>query len=290
MTVPQRLLRVVPVALTGAFASWLATLDNDDYCGTVGECLGLAFDDVLVPVVVLPAGALLLRLLRVPRAVLHALAALAAGVALWYAASELLSALDPGRAYDAVVPWPLAVVVGVLAGAAATYVVGPGRPSRRDRLARAATPLAVVALTVAAGTAAAATERADRIEEIAAAPVTHYQPEIRGVRGDGYATEQGVRLSYLVESAPGQTYLVVELVPSRPGTDLCEQLQPVPTPDCESDGTTMREGAEDYAGIAVVRGDTVLHAQGVDTTEVAAEEVLEALRTAPVVDATALAG
>ena len=284
------MLRVVPVALTGSFASWLATLDNNDECGTVGECLGLAFDDFLVPVVALPLAARLLRLLHVPRALLHALGSLTAGAALWYAASELLTALDPDRSYDALLPWPLAVAVGVLAGAAATCVVGPGRPSRRHRLARAATPLAVVAVALGAGSAAAAAQDVDRIAEIAAAPVTHYQPEIRGVRGTGYATEEGVRLTYLLETQTSRAYVAVELIPSRPGADLCEQLQPVETPDCVSDDTTMREGAEDYAGIAVVRGDTVLHAQGVDTTEVASEEVLEALRTAPVVDAAALVG
>lgn len=289
MTMSLRLLRVVPVSLAVAFASWLAALDNDDYCGTVGECLGLALDDLLVPVVALPAAALLLRLLHVPRALLHTLGALAAGGALWFAASELLHALDPDRAYDAPMPWPAAMLVGVLAGAAATYVAGPGRASRRDRIGRAATPLVVVGLALAAGSAASAAERAERTEEISAVPVTRYQPEIRGVRGTGYALDDRVHLTYFVETAGGRSYLTVELVPAQPGVDLCGLLVAVTADDCASDGTTMRRGDPDYAEIALVRGDTVLHAQGVDTTEVGAEEILTALRTAPVVAPAVLA-
>lgn len=289
MTLQHRLLRVLPVALAGTGVVWMASLNNDDFCGTVGECIGLSLDDLVVLVLALPVAAVALRMSTVPRAVLHTAATAAAGFALWNTGTMLLHAVDPDRAYDAPLPGLVAVAVGLAAGAVATYVVGPGRPSRADRLARVATPVALTALTLAAGVASGVAAQADRVADIAAVPVTHFQPEIRGVRGSGHATEDAVRLTYLIGEAPGAVYVAVRLVPWGPGSDLCQELLVYPGDDCVSDGTTLRNGPPDYRDLALVRGDTVLHAQGVDTAELGEEEVLRALEEAPVVEPEALA-
>ena len=60
MTLPQRLLRVVPVVLLASTAYWMTTLDNDDFCRSLGECLGLSVDDLVVFVTAVIAGPLLL--------------------------------------------------------------------------------------------------------------------------------------------------------------------------------------------------------------------------------------
>ena len=41
-----RLACVVPATVCVAIVLWAASRDNDDYCGTVGECLGLSFNDL----------------------------------------------------------------------------------------------------------------------------------------------------------------------------------------------------------------------------------------------------
>ena len=67
-----RLACVVPATVGVAIVHWAATRDNDDYCGTVGECLGLSFNDLIALALAVPFAALMLRLLQVPRVLLHA--------------------------------------------------------------------------------------------------------------------------------------------------------------------------------------------------------------------------
>lgn len=284
MPLPQRLLRVVPVVLVAGLVCWAAGRNNDDYCGTVGECLGLSLDDLVTLVVAVPVGALLLHLLRVPRVALHTLTALLTGGMLWYAAGELLHAVDPDRPYDALTPLPGAVAVTVLAGVAAAYVSGPGG----GRLPRVAVVAGVVVVTVGAATASGLATRADEIADIEAAPVTLYAPRVAGEGPTGgYASGDGVRLSYSVEVDGQHAFLSVELVPT-PAGSLCEHVVTYAGPGCTEHGDTMRNPGEVLSDVAVVRGDTTLVAQ-IDEA-LAPDEVVTALRDAPVVTASQLAG
>lgn len=176
MTLPQRLLRVVPVVTVALVACWGATLNNDDFCRDMGECLSDAFDDLFVVALVVPAAAVIFRLLHLDRVLLHTATLTVFGGMLWYAAGELLRALDPSRSYEA--PLPLAMVVGValLAATAATLAVGP----RESTWTRIGICVAVVAASVGASWAAGWAEQSHRNEEIMAAPVTLFAPVIAG--------------------------------------------------------------------------------------------------------------
>ena len=141
MSLRDRLLRVLPVTLVIGLALAIASLDNDDYCGTVGECLGTAFDDAAVIGLSLLLGPLLLWALKLPRVLAHTAALVVALGSLWYAASELRLAFVPGTGYDAPMPWPVALLVGVFAALAATYAAGPGGRWQARLAVLASTPL-----------------------------------------------------------------------------------------------------------------------------------------------------
>lgn len=277
MTLPQRLLRVVPVVLLALVACWAATLNNDDFCGTVGECIGLSFDDLVVLVLLVPAAAVAFRMLHLDRVLLLSAAAAGFGGMLWYAAGELLLAVDPGRSYDALLPLSVVLGVALLTAAAATVIVGPGGSVRLQIGAF----LAMAAVTVGAGFAAGSAVRTERIGGISAAPVTLYapvvagsSPEYRSVSGDG------VRLSYSVELDGQHAYLAVELVPAPTGS-LCSELVTYADPGCTEEGDVMRNPGEIFAEVAVVRGDTALVAQ-YDADELDPDDLVDAMRSAPI--------
>jgi len=261
MTLLPRLSRVLPVTLLAALVCWAATANNDDYCGTVGECLGTAFDDVVTLVVVVPLTGLALRLLRVPSAGLHTLVLLLVGGPLWYAATELLVALDPGRDGDRPLPLLLVLLVAVVTGSAGSYAAGPGGrwPGR------ALVPVVAIGLAVVAHLAADRALEQDRVAELTAVPVTLYSPRLAGELPDlVHASGGSVHLGYTLEVGGRTTYADVDLVPA----PLEEEL---------------------LAGqVALVRGDTVLVAD-VDPAALDRVEVLQALRDAPVETATRLA-
>lgn len=291
MSLHDRLLRVVPVVLAGVLLCWAATLNNGSECNDLGTCLGQAFDDFLVLVIAVPGVAIGLRVLHVPRVLLHTLASLAVGLALWVAAGQTLRALDPERSYDAVMPLGLAVSAGVLTALAATYVVGPGRTTRVLLLGRTAVPLVALACAFAAVVAADRVAAQHRIDELAAAPVTLYAPTIAGSGpGSAYASTDGVRMSYFPEVDGSSVYVSLELVPT-PAGSLCEALVTASYQDCTEDGETLRssiDGGGGYTDVALVRGDTTLHAD-FDADELDPDDVLRALRDAPVVSAEELA-
>ena len=252
MVLSQRLLRVVPLALVASLACWAASRNNDDFCGTVGECIGLSFDDLVVIVLIVVATPLLLRALGVPRVVLHTLVALFVGVTLWYAADELLRALDPDRPYDALTPLPAALAAGFLAGAAAGYVSGP----EHRRSLRLAVPVAVVVVALVAGAASSQASQEDRIAEFDAVPVTLYAPVVAGQGPtDAYASPDAIHLSYALDIAGDRSYLSVTLVPTSAEPPLGE--------------------------LVVVRDETTLVA-GFDADDLDPAEVERALRDAPV--------
>jgi hypothetical protein len=290
MTLPKQLLRVVPVVLAGVLLCWSATLNNGSECNDLGVCLGQVFDDLVVLVIAVPGVAIGLRVLHVPRVLLHTLASLAVGLPLWIAAGETLRALDPERSYDAALPIGLALAVGVLTALAATYVVGPARTTRVLLLGRIAVPLVALAFAFAAVVAADRVAEQHRIDELAAAPVTLYAPTIAGSGpGSAYASTDGVRMSYFPEVDGSSGYVSLELVPTPTGS-LCEALVTIPSSDCTEDGRTLRSSLDGggYAEVALVRGSTTLHADfnadGLDP-----DDVLRALRDAPVVSAEELA-
>ncbi len=290
MSLHHRLLRVVPVVLAGALLCWAATLNNDSDCRDLGTCLGQAFDDFLVLVIAVPAVAVALRLVRTPRVLLHTLASLAVGVALWVAAGQTLRALDPERSYDAAMPLWLAVSVGVLTALAATYVVGPGRSTTAPLLGRIAVPLLALGCAWAAVVASDRVAQQHRIDEIADAPVTLYAPTIAGSGpGSAYRSDQGVRMSFTPQVNGSSAYVSVELVPTPTGS-LCEALV-TPGGDCVEDADTLRRSigeATDYTTVAVVRSETTLVAE-FSSEELEPEAVIDAMREAPVVSAEDLA-
>lgn len=288
MTLLQRLTRVVPVVVAAALLCWSATLNNDDDCGTIGDCLGLAFDDLFILALAVPAGAVALRLLRVPRVLLHTLAASLLGAVLWGAAGELLRAVDPGRPHDAVLPVWVAVLVGAAAAVAASFVVGPGRGTGREAMVRVAVPLFVVGLTAGSAYASERAAREQLIDELAAAPVTLYAPVIAGQAPEyAYASTRGVRMSYSVDVAGEHAYVAVELVPT-PAGPLCAEVVVAAGPECVQQGDTMRNPSETLSDLALVRGDTTLVAQ-IDAERLDPEAVLQALHDAAVATPEGLA-
>jgi len=286
VTVPlrRRLACVVPATAGVAAVLWAASRDNDDFCGTVGECIGLSFNDLIALAVAVPVAALMFRLLDVPRVVLHTLAALVLGGTLWFTAGELMRVLDPDRSYDAPLPLPVALAVGVLAGVAATYLVSPGGRG----WARLAIPAGVLVVAVATSAASAQVADADRVDEIAAVPVTLYAPVVEGHSPRyGSGARGSVRLSYSFEVDSGHVFLSVTLIPSPHGS-LCDADRVFVGPDCVQQGDVMRDlGPAGYGSVGLVRGDTALVAD-FDTEDLDPDEVLEALRDAPVAEAADL--
>ena len=289
MSLPQRLLRIVPVLAAAAVLCWSATLNNDDDCRTIGECLGTGFDDLVMLALAVLLTAIAFRLLRVPRVVLHTGASLLVGCALWFGAGELLHAINPDRPYDLAIPAWVAVAVGLVTGVATSYVVGPGSTTRRQVVLRVAVPVVVVALVAGSSYASERAAREQRMDEIAAAPVTLFAPTIAGADPrSAYASADRVRISYSLEVDGEYTYLSVELVPTPTGS-LCEELLMVPGHDCVEDGETLRNNlGGGYTDVALVRGATTLVAD-FDSDRLDPDDVLQALRDAPEVATEELA-
>lgn len=253
MNLPQRMIRVVPITLLALLAVLAAAQNNDDYCGTVGECLGNGFDDILTVGVVLLVGTGALWAFRTPHVVGHVLALLLVGGSLWYAAQELLIAVDPHRDYDAPLPAAVAVAVALAAGAVATYAVWPGSRLLLRLGALAAAPaLAVLAHLSAEQVLAEAEDDA-----MVATGVTLYAPVIAGHAPENAGVhDDQVSLFYSFEVGGGHAFVDI-------------WLEPAP-----------RERELLPGQVEVVRGDTVLVAD-FDAQLLDPEEVTSALREAP---------
>jgi hypothetical protein len=278
-----RLARVVPVAALVATAPWLATRNDAEECTNVGVCLGQHLDQAVVWLPLLPVAWLTLRLLKVDHAALTTLAAGAYGALGWQLMRSVQHGLDPAASSDAPPPVWAAWLVGGLAGALATVVLAaPGRGWVNVVLAVGA-PLVLLGLLRPVGTWSDEQGRLERVDQVAAAPVTLYRPVISGVVPRAYPSQDGVFLSYTIGAGAESTYPSVRLLPTA-GGDLCATLAD-PLDPCTSDGTTMRAGTGEYVEVAVVRGDTTLHAQSLETATLDVDTVVEALRTAPVVSA-----
>lgn len=208
MSLRERLARVVPVTLLVSVALSLASLDNDDYCGTVGECLGTAFDDAAVIALSLLLGPLLLWASRLPRVLAHTAAAAVALGSLWYAAGELRLALVPGLDHDAPTPWVAALLVGTLAALAATYAVGPGGRWQVRVVVLAATPLLAVLAHLVAEQLQASGEAA----ELERSGLVLYSPVIAGEGPERASVLDGtVQLSYRLEGDDGPSTVTLTI-------------------------------------------------------------------------------
>ncbi len=127
MSLLHRLLRVLPVTLVACVGLWVVSQNNDDYCGTVGECLGTAFDDMLVLGGAVLLGPALLWACRLPRVLGHTCALLLVGGCLWFGAGALTTALAGARPLDDTpLPLPVALAIGAVTALAASYAAGPG--------------------------------------------------------------------------------------------------------------------------------------------------------------------
>lgn len=192
MSLRHRLLRVVPITLVCAVALWWRTLDNDDYCGTVGECLGTALDDAAVIGLSLLLGPLLLWALRLPRVLAHTAAVALALGSLWYAATEAVT----GSGSDRPLPLVVALAVTVVAAVAATYGVGPGG----DWRARVAVLVAAPLLATAAHLLVEQRQVSGEAAELEGTGLVLYTPVIAGEGPHhAYVLDGVVNLSYTVE-------------------------------------------------------------------------------------------
>lgn len=209
MTLRERLARVLPVTLLVSLALSIASLDNDDYCGTVGECLGTAVDDVAVVGLSLLLGPLLLWACRLPRLLAHTAAVVVALGSLWYAAGALRLALAPDTDYDAPLPWVVALLVGALAAGAAAYAVGPDGPWQTRLAVLAATPLLAAGAHLLAEQLQVTGEAAD----LERTGLTLYTPVIAGEEPSRVSVVDGtVELSYTLEG-PSTVYLTISEEP-----------------------------------------------------------------------------
>ncbi len=253
----NRLLRVLPVALAVCLVLWLTSQNNDDDCGTVGECLGDAFDDMAAIGVALLLGPVALWALRVPRVLVHSGALTLALASLWYGAAELRLVLAPGTGPEAPVLLPVALAVGVLSACAATYVAGPGGSWQARTAILVAAPLLATAAHVVADRVQLAAE-ADAIDRVG---VTLYAPVVAGEGPDhAYTHDDEVRLGYTIELDDRLTFV-----------DVVISVEPL-------DDTPMR------SRVQVEREGAVLTAD-YDPASLDLATVRDALESAPEVDA-----
>ena len=224
MSLRDRLVRVVPVTLVCALVLWWRTLDNDDYCGTVGECLGAAFDDMIVVGLSLLLGPLVLWACRLPRVLAHTAAVLVTLFSLWYAASEVVTGGDSDRP----LPLVVAVLVAVVAAVAATYVCGPG-----DWRPRVAVLVAGPLLATAAHLVVEQAQLSGEAEELERTGLTLYTPVIAGEEpSHAYVLDGVVNLSYTVELEDRLT-----------SVDVMLSAEPIDAPAVNGRVEVEREGA-----------------------------------------------
>lgn len=278
-----RLARVLPVSLLVALAPWWAALNDDDDCRLLSECLSQGADQLVVLLMLLPFSWVALRLLRVPRSALVILVGGVLGFVGWRLVRD---AQHAGVLPPELGPPPLwsVLLVSLVAGVVATAVVGPGRGGLVVRLG---VPVLLAASLWPLGAWADDAAARREVEDIAAAAVTTYRPVIAG-EGPRGASRSGdvIFLSYTISNGSDITFPRVRLLPT-PDGDLCTELA-VTASDCTSDGTLLRVGSGAFVEVALVRGGTTLHAQWIETRQLDVDEVIGALRTAPVVTADQL--
>ena len=285
MTLADRLLRVVPAALVVALPAWFLAQNDGDECRDLGQCLGLTLDQVAYLVFAAwPLLWLALRGLGVQRAFLTAVVGAGLAWFTWNTTHSVQDALDPKGYGDpsSTISLVAAVAAVAVSAAVATVVVGGAGGGTGSVVARVALPLVLLALNPATTAWEWSAAQQRQIDDVAAVGVTTYQPRIGGEVAGGHRDGDAVRIHYSLGDVHAYQSVDVTLSPADPGTDLCALVtEELLTATCTTDGTTMRAVRDKWTEVAVVRGDTVLHADTFGPTLVGADELIDALRTAP---------
>jgi hypothetical protein len=283
----DRLIRCLAVFAVLAVPLMALQRDATEPCGSTGACLGdqwvsAGYAWIVVPVVAWR----IFRLVGVPNPLIHALAGTVAATLAWYAERSAWFALHPDLDPFATpaLPWGVhlvaALVGGLVAGALTGRIDGP--PIRAWDL-RGGTAIALVAAIFTANHWQDSRAQDPEVEALARAEVTTYLPSFRGhtpTAVSGY--HDGLVLTSSPAKGKAATPLVA-LVP-KPAGDLCDARigsDELPAGACWSEGgvTVRRYGR--FRDVAVVRGDTVLYADGVDTNLISVADIRRALETAP---------
>lgn len=281
MSWSERVVRAVPVALALALPGWFLAQNDHDDCRDFAQCANQSLDQVLYLVLAgWPLLWLALRLLDVPRPFLTAAATGALVWLTWPTAHQTQDALFPATHSEpglTTISLTATLCAAAVAAAVATVVVGPGGPV----VPRVLLPVVLVAgVSVTAGWALSSAER-QRAADVAALGVTSYQPRIAGEVEEGRRRGDLVRLHYALGGGGLFQSVTVTLSPAGATDDLCTLVDEQVRAACTTDGTTMRAVHDAWTEVAVVRGDTVLHAETFEPDIADSDALLEALRTAP---------
>ncbi|WP_109505231.1 hypothetical protein [Nocardioides speluncae] len=287
MLLGDRLIRCLAVFAVLAVPLMVLQRDATDPCGSAGACVreqwvAAGYAWVVVPVLAWLA----LRLVKVPRAVAHAVGGTVAATLVRYAARSAWFTehpdLDPFA--TPATPWGVTLIAALIGGTVAGSLAGriDGPPIRAWDL-RGATALALATAVFVTGRWQDTRAHDPEVEAVARAEVTTYLPSFRGhtpTAVSGY--RNGLVLT--TETKTGKPAPpVVTLVP-KPAGDLCDARigsDDLPGGECWSEGgvTVRRYGR--YRDVAVVRGNTLLYADRVDTKLLSVTDARDALRTAP---------
>jgi hypothetical protein len=281
VTTSERLLRALPVALLLALPAWALGQNDQDDCRDIGQCLVLSLDQVVYLLLAgWPLMWLALRGLSVPRAFLAATATALLACLTWTTAHQTQDALfPPTHAEPTLTTISLAATLSAaaVATAVATVAVGPG-----GRVAlRVLLPAVLVVLAPAVGAWQLARAEQQRASDVVELGVTSYQPRIAGEVAEGRRRGDLVRLHYSLGEGARFQSVTVTLSHVETTGDLCSLVGPQVRAACTTEDGTMRAVHGEWTEVAVVRGETVLHADTFRPEVADADELLDALRTAP---------
>lgn len=287
MLLGDRLIRCLAVFAVLAVPLMALQRDATEPCGGAAACLQDQWVAAGYAWVVLPVVAWrVLRMVDVPNPLIHALAGTIAGTLIWYAARSAWFALHPDLDPFATPapPWNLPLLAALLGGTVAGALTGriDGPPIRAWDL-RGGTAIALVAAVLAGNHWQDSRADDPEVEALAQAEVTTYLPSLGGRTPTSVSGSSG---GLVLTSPPEKGKPVtppVTLVP-KPAGDLCDARigsDDLPGGVCWSEGgvTVRRYGR--FRDVAVVRGDTVLYADRVDSTKISVVDARRALETAP---------
>lgn len=293
MLLGDRLIRCLAVFAVLSVPLMALQRDPTEPCGSAGACLqdqwaAAGYAWIVVPIVAWRV----LRLVGVPNPLIHALAGTVAATLIWYAARSAWFAMHPDLDPFATPtpPWSLPLLAALLGGTVAGTLSGriDGPPIRAWDL-RGGTAIALVAAVLAGSHWQDSRADDPEVEALAAAEVTTYLPSFGGRTPTSVS---GYRGGLVLTTPPDKgskgrsaTPLVplVALVP-KPAGELCNAKigsDDPPAGTCSSQGGVTVRSYGRFRDIAVVRGDTVLFADGVDTKRLSVADARRALETAP---------
>lgn len=271
----------------GGLLAYAADRAQEPSCRVVGDCLGQAITALLLSGLILVVTAVGLVVARFPARdylllPLYAGLAYVAGRAVGRAREWYLG--FPNEFHFPAVGWWIWVPV-MLACLVVSWLAV--RQARTPWWLRITAPVLVAALIAATLLAAERAERAQRAAEIAAVPVTYYRPVLPRSKPTQAAAFSGNVHLYYQASEP-TSFPGVTLIPAQ-GRNTCEVVAKATVLGLRDEACTGDEfvSTEDehttygYHAAVLRRGDTVLIAY--DRNDgITADELLTALRTAPV--------